>query len=72
VTSGPGGESPGPGFFENEGNAMNVLSNIMNWDPVAWVSILMVLGTIVVGVFLYFKVGALIKRDAESHKNLKG
>jgi len=51
---------------------MNVLSNIMNWDPVAWVSVLMVIGTIVVGVFLYFKVGALMKRDSEAHKNSKG
>ena len=48
---------------------MKVLGNAMNWDPVAWVSILMVLGTIVVVVFLYFKVGALMKRDAETHKN---
>ena len=48
---------------------MNVLGNMMNWDAVAWLSILMVLGSIVVVVFLYFKVGALIKRDAEAHKN---
>jgi hypothetical protein len=48
---------------------MNVLSNIMNWDPVALLSILMVLGSIVVVVFLYFKVKALIQRDAEAHKN---
>ena len=48
---------------------MNVLGNMMNWDPVAWMSILMVLGAIVVVVFLYFKVGALMKRDAEAHKN---
>jgi hypothetical protein len=51
------------------GNAMNVLGNMMNWDPVAWMSILMVAGSIVVVVFLYFKVRALIQRDAEAHKN---
>jgi hypothetical protein len=50
---------------------MNVLGNIMNWDPVAWMSILMVVGAIVIVVFLYFKVGALIQRDAEAHKNQK-
>jgi hypothetical protein len=48
---------------------MNVLGNLMNWDPVAWVSILMVLGAIVIVVFLYFKVGALMKRDSEAHKS---
>jgi|GEM_PF-2854109 len=48
---------------------MNVLGNMMNWDPVAWMSILMVAGSIVVVVFLYFKVRALIQRDAEAHKN---
>jgi hypothetical protein len=52
-------------------NAMNVLSNMMNWDPVAWLSVLMVIGTIVVGVFLYFKVGELMRRDSEAHKNRK-
>jgi hypothetical protein len=57
-----------PGFPREE-KAMNVLGNMMNWDPVAWLSVLMVLGSIVVVVFLYFKVGALIKRDAEAHKN---
>jgi hypothetical protein len=51
------------------GNAMSVLGNMMNWDPVAWMSILMVVGAIAVVVFLYFKVGALMKRDAEAHKN---
>jgi hypothetical protein len=58
--------------LENGGErSMNVLGNVMNWDPVAWMSILMVVGAIVVVVFLYFKVGALIKRDAEAHKNQK-
>jgi hypothetical protein len=37
---------------------MNVLSNIMNWDPVAWMSMLMVVIAIVIVVFLYFKVSA--------------
>lgn len=48
---------------------MNVLTNMMNWDPVAWMSILMVIIAIVIVVFLYFKVSALIKQDAEAHKN---
>lgn len=46
-----------------------VLSNMMNWDPVAWMSVLMVAISVVIVVFLYFKVKALIKRDAEAHKN---
>jgi hypothetical protein len=57
--------------LEKGGNAMNVLGNVMNWDPVAWMSVLMVVGAIVVVVFLYFKVGALMKRDGEAHKNQK-
>jgi uncharacterized membrane protein len=48
---------------------MNVLSNMMNWDPVAWMSVLMVVVAIVIVVFLYFKVAALIKQDAEAHKS---
>lgn len=48
---------------------MNVISNMMNWDPVAWLSILMVLGSIAVVVFLTFKVKALMRRDAETHKH---
>lgn len=48
---------------------MNVLTNMMNWDPVAWMSILMVMIAILIVVFLYFKVSALIKQDAEAHKN---
>ncbi len=47
---------------------MNVLSNMMNWDPVAWVSILMVVIAVIIVVFLAFKVRALMKRDAESHQ----
>ncbi len=50
---------------------MNVLSNMMNWDPVAWLSIVMVIACIVVVVFLYFKVRALMQRDAEAHKTQK-
>jgi hypothetical protein len=57
-----------PGFPREE-NAMKLLGNIMNWDPVAWMSILMVIGAIVIVVFLSFKVSALMKRDAETHKN---
>lgn len=48
---------------------MNVLTNMMNWDPVAWMSILMVVIAVVIVAFLYFKVSALIKHDAEAHKN---
>ncbi|WP_295451746.1 hypothetical protein [uncultured Thiodictyon sp.] len=48
---------------------MNVLTNLMNWDPVAWMSILMVLGAVAIVVFLAFKVAALIKHDAQAHKN---
>jgi hypothetical protein len=48
---------------------MSVLGNMMNWDPVAWMSILMVMVAIVIVVFLSYKVGALMKRDAEAHKN---
>ncbi len=50
---------------------MNVFSNMMNWDPVVWMSILMVIIAIVIVVFLGFKVGALMKQDAEAHKNQK-
>jgi hypothetical protein len=48
---------------------MNVLSNMMNWDPVAWMSVLMVIIAIVIIVFLAFKVRALINQDAEAHKH---
>ena len=48
---------------------MNVLTNLMNWDPVAWMSILMVLGAVAIVVFLAFKVAALIRRDAQAHKD---
>jgi predicted permease len=48
---------------------MNVIGNSLNWDPKAWLPILMVLGSIFVVVFLYFKVKALIRRDAAAHKH---
>lgn len=48
---------------------MNVLNNMMNWDPVAWMSVLMVVIAIVIFVFLLFKVKALMAKDAEAHKN---
>ena len=48
---------------------MNVLTNLMNWDPVALMSILMVVVAIVIIVFLYLKVSALIKQDAQAHKD---
>ena len=53
-----------------EPNAMQgVLSNMMNWDPVAWMSVLMVIIAIIIFVFLSFKVKALMNRDADEHKN---
>jgi uncharacterized membrane protein len=61
----PAGKNEG----ERGASVMNVLTNMMNWDPVAWMSILMVVIAIVIVVFLYFKVSALIKQDAEAHKN---
>ncbi len=48
---------------------MSVLGNIANWDPVLWMSILMVVIAIVILVFLAFKIKALMKQDAEAHKN---
>jgi uncharacterized membrane protein len=48
---------------------MTVLSNIANWDPVAWMSVLMVVIAILIVVFLFFKVRTLIRQDAEAHKN---
>ena len=47
---------------------MSVLGNIANWDPVLWMSLLMVVIAIAIVTFLYFKVRALIRHDAESHK----
>ena len=37
-------------------------------DPVVWGSILTVVIAVVIVVFLAFKVKALIKKDAEAHK----
>jgi len=45
--------------------------NVLTWDLVTWMSILMVAIAIVIVVFLGFKVAALITRDAEAHKNQK-
>jgi flagellar biogenesis protein FliO len=49
--------------------AQGVLGNIMNWDPVAWMSVLMVIIAVVIFVFLIFKVKKLMNQDAEAHKN---
>lgn len=48
---------------------MNVLTNLTNWDPVALMSILMVIVAVVIVVLLYFKIAALMKQDAEARKN---
>jgi hypothetical protein len=48
---------------------MNVLTNLTNWDPVALMSILMVVLAIVIVVFLSMKISALIKQDAEKRKD---
>jgi hypothetical protein len=53
------------------GYSMKVLSNMMNWDPVLWMSILMVVAAIVIVVFLAVKVKLLMSRDAEAHKRTK-
>jgi hypothetical protein len=42
--------------------------NMMNWDPVMWMSILMVIIAIVIVVFLAFKVRTLMAKDAEAHR----
>ena len=41
----------------------------MHYDAVFWGSIVTVVIATVIVVFLGFKVKALIKKDAESHKN---
>ena len=48
---------------------MNVLTNMMNWDPVAWMSILMVVIAVAIIAYLSFKVRSLIRQDTEAHKN---
>lgn len=45
-----------------------VLNNVMNYDLVAILSILMVVLAVVIVVFLYFKVKSLMRQDAEAHK----
>jgi len=47
---------------------MKVLSNVANWDPVLWMSLLVVGLAIVIAVFLAFKVKSLMRKDAEAHK----
>jgi len=41
---------------------------MMNWDPVMWLSILMVIIAIIIIVFLGFKVKALMDKDAATHR----
>ena len=43
--------------------------NVLTWDLVTLMSIAMVVIAVVIVVFLGFKVAALVKRDAEAHKN---
>ncbi len=43
--------------------------NILTWDSVTWMSIVMVVIAIVIFVFLGFKVVALMNRDAEAHND---
>lgn len=43
--------------------------NILTWDLVTWMSIIMVVIAVVIFVFLGFKVLALMNRDAAAHKN---
>jgi prolipoprotein diacylglyceryltransferase len=40
----------------------------MNWDPVMWLSILMVIIAIIIIIFLAFKVKALMDKDADAHR----
>ena len=46
--------------------------NILTWDSVTWMSILMVVIAVVIFVFLGFKVVALMNRDAESRRHDQG
>lgn len=41
----------------------------MHFDAVFWGSIISVVIAVVVFVFLLFKIKALMKKDAEAHKN---
>ncbi len=47
---------------------MSFFSNMTNWDPVMWMSILMVILAVVIIIFLGFKVKALMEKDAEAHQ----
>ena len=42
---------------------------LLNLDPVAWGSIVAVAISVIIVVFLVFKIKALVNRDAEAHKN---
>jgi len=44
---------------------------MMNWDPVLWMSLLMVVIAVFIVTFLALKVKSLIKKDAEAHKHAK-
>lgn len=48
---------------------MSFFSNMMNWDPVMWMSILMVIIAVIIIIFLGFKVKALMDKDAQARKN---
>jgi ABC-type bacteriocin/lantibiotic exporter with double-glycine peptidase domain len=48
---------------------MGVVTNLTNWDPVAWMSILMVVLAVAIVIFIGIKVRDLMKRDAEAHKD---
>jgi len=48
---------------------VSFFSNMMNWDPVMWMSILMVIVAVVIIIFLGFKVKALMDKDAQAHRN---
>jgi hypothetical protein len=51
-----------------EERIVSFFSNMMNWDPVMWMSILMVIIAIVIIIYLGFKVKALMDKDAEAHQ----
>ena len=48
---------------------MEIMSNMMNWDPVAWMSVLMVIIAVIIFVYLVVKVKTLMNRDEAAHKN---
>ena len=53
---------------QTEEYIVSFFSNMMNWDPVMWMSILMVIIAIIIAIFLSFKIRSLMARDAEAHK----